>query len=849
MNDSAVRKYSYGSSHESRSGSVSHARPPANVLVGGYKTLLGNVKEGSSYRDSLKPRPGQWNVDDPISMHLLMETAMGDSQHYQVLSPEDIDRVKKELSDITGRIDADKRKLALETKLRDAAQSINRLKPPKSRDISISGSSNTPQRHRRPGSKGAGGDSSGRTEDELLESTRKCEELATDIWKLEQQEQDLNRSLLEHTAGVLQMTHKGYLKKETTDAPQQNGHNTSKSIHTDLGSAEFGDQSYYRPYSQIDMSTADSNDQLNNATSTEFAQHNRMIIEIETRVEDLNARLRDMILELKPRKEDLPQPPRVLADDAANPDEILWEQIEFLDQCLDAMHELQGQTLRAHPTTAIQTSDIAVEEKLETLNSQLFDIMTQSSPDGSTKYFPPPEASGEGLQDQTDYLQGGLRAIGRRIRLLVEEAYASSSKLSNYQERAEQYVSVIGSLWDILTASELETLQQDQSHEGLDDLSSDDFSLQAFSAKVQELHARSIELLNHKAVLTRQVQQQRELNDSADVAKDTRMNAMRKEIEDANQQLETKTEEAQRHREQLAGFMMELEAAKQAVILHDQRKTLEESEALKAEKEARVEAEYAAEQKVQRLMAQLDETKEATAAIELNALTLRSDLEEKSRTVMNLEASTKALEGEVVRLQTELTFAKAELDGAYGTRAQRAAEVAADPAIQRELEAFKSQNSSLSAEMAMLKAGNASQEYQSTGLQSRIDDLQDELSDTIGDYEAMTKASIEYEKERERLEGVVDTLRDRIEALDTQLSEAKVQMLGIRNPGGSREGGAAGNTSTMVLKNEFKKMMRETRAEHAKALRAEQDERRRLESLLRALKKEPIPSKPTSTRF
>ncbi|MCJ1280849.1 hypothetical protein MMC26_000166 [Xylographa opegraphella] len=848
MGDSVLRKYSYSSSHESRSSSVSHTRPPANVLIDGYKTLLDGVKEASSYRDSLKPRPGQWNVDDPISMHLLMETAMGDSQHYQVLSPEDIDLVKKELSDITRRIHAAKRKLALETKLRDAAQSINKLNSSKSRVIGIGGSSSAPQGHRRLGSKGDGSGILERTEDELQENTRKFEELAMEIWELEQQEQDLNRRLLEHTAGVLQMTHKGYLKKEIMDLPQQNGHSTSTSVHTDLENAEFGDQSYYRPYSQVGMDTGDSNGQLNITTSTEFAQHNLMIIEIETRVEDLNARLRDMILELKPRKEDLPQPPRDLADDPANPTDILWEQIEFLDQCLDAMHELQGQEQRANPTTVFQMSDLAVEEKLETLNSQLYDIMNQNNQDENKNYFPPPEASGEGLQDQIDYLQGGLRAVGRRIRFLVEEVNASSLKLSNYQERAEQYVSVIGSLWDTLTASDSPLHQQDLGHEGFDDLSSDDFSLQAFSAKVQELHARSIELSDHKAVLTRQVQQQRELNDTADTAKDTRMNAMRKEIEDANQQLERKIAEAKIHRDELAALKLELESAKQAVILQDQRRSLEASEALKAEKEARIQAENATEQKMQRLIAQLDESKETTAAIELNALTLRSDFEEKSRAATNWETSTKALEGEIVRLQTELTFAKAELDGAYGTRAQRAAEVAADPAIHRELEALKSQNSSLSAEMGLLKASNASHEYQNAELQSRINALQDELSDTIGDYEAMTKASIDHERERERLEAVVDTLRDRVEALDTQLSEEKVQMLGIRNPGGSKEGGTVANTSTMVLKNEFKKMIRETRAEHAKALRAEQDERRRLEIQLRALKKEPVPSRLPSTR-
>ena len=53
MNDNALRKYSYSSSHKARSGSVSHTRPPANVLIDGYKTLSGDAKEGLSYRNSV----------------------------------------------------------------------------------------------------------------------------------------------------------------------------------------------------------------------------------------------------------------------------------------------------------------------------------------------------------------------------------------------------------------------------------------------------------------------------------------------------------------------------------------------------------------------------------------------------------------------------------------------------------------------------------------------------------------------------------------------------------------------------------------------------------------------------
>ena len=125
----------------------------------------------------------------------------------------------------------------------------------------------------------------------------------------------------------------------------------------------------------------------------------------------------------------------------------------------------------------------------------------------------------------------------------------------------------------------------------------------------------------------------------------------------------------------------------------------------------------------------------------------------------------------------------------------------------------------------------------------------------------MTKASIEYEKERENLENNIDGLRDRCETLETQLSDEKVKWLGVKSPGppGSRESMGASSTSTSVLKTEFKKMMRETRSENMKALRVscssvstgfhtnlfqfEQNERRKLEAQLRTLMKDQTPGK------
>lgn len=219
--------------------------------------------------------------------------------------------------------------------------------------------------------------------------------------------------------------------------------------------------------------------------------------------------------------------------------------------------------------------------------------------------------------------------------------------------------------------------------------------------------------------------------------------------------------------------------------------------------------------------------------------------------VTRLQNELTELEGEIVRVTTELTMAKAELDGAYGTRAERAAEVASNPSVQRENDALVTRNIELTEELAALKSQRGGGD-----LQQRADTLERELRETIDDYEAMTKASIEFEKERERFEIFIDSLRDRCEQLETQLAEERISWMNLSSPTSVGRDGTSETTSTMVLKNEFKKMMRDTRNENMKILRvscyctflshfvltdtsqAEQEERRRIEGLLRALRKE-----------
>ena len=792
-------------------------------------------------------------AQDPISMHLLMETALDDSQQYEVISPEEIDALKKVLYNVKGKIEATKRKLVLETKLRDAAQSINRLNQGKSRESSLDNVSISPKKHRRSAiSKGSNYDLLARSDNDVRESARKCEELAQELWLLEKQEQDLQRRFLEHTAGILQMTHKGYLVKE----PLHNDGSILRSLsngHLSHDSAvDFGDQSNYHPYTGSDDMGWDFHEGPKVLSSPEFAHQTQMVIDVENKVEDLNERLRDMILELKPQKEDLPDPPTQLDHDPSNPTEILSGQVGFLERCIDILNDLQTSARRG-----LEDSNLDTEEVLEKLNSHLHNTMAESNPEEASTYIPPPKASGDSLQDQLDYLEGGLTAISRRIQQLGEASHDSTQMLSMYDQRAERYESVIGGLWDILVTSEQNGRQLDKDQMS-DRPSPEEFSLQAFSVKVQVLHEKSINLQEQKHVLSRQIQQQRDLSETSMVEKDAKIVDLSRGIEQAQTKIDTLNKEAESRRDELAAVTVELEAAKLEHALREQRKQEDEKEALTVERQARKEAEQLmlaelssnqetisqlqvelqhlrsktaeadmetkleiSEQNLHRLNAQHEEAKERAAVMEVNALTLRSDLEERSLALGKAQEKMKQHEAEMARLQTELTVAKAELDSVHGTRAQRPAETAIDPSMLKDIEDLTGKNMALTQEVAALKATHGSNSNGSSNLQARIVTLQRELNDTIGDYEAMTKASFEFDKEREHLENLVDSLRDRIEDLEGQLSDERVQMLGVKSLGGSgsRDSVTGGNTSTMVLKNEFKKMMRETRAEYTKIMK------------------------------
>ena len=766
--------------------------------------------------------------EDPVAMHLLMETAMGDSQKFQVLSFEEVEGIKKELALLATRIDGTKRKLAIETKLRDAASSINRLQSPTSRESIGDTFRSSPGRQRRRTLSRGSHDMLIKTDDELAASVKKCEDLAQELWHQEKRSELLQKQLLEHTAGVLQMTHKGTMDRSVGDrTPNFDSGFSSLRDSSQLfnGQHEFDDRSFYSHLDNI----LDGHGGLANGTgSKEYEQQTQAILQTEQRLEDLNHRLRDSIA-----KAGGTPPQGKVQRDTANQtvDTAILDHLDDLEQGFAAIQSERDQVVEMSERTR---KDISKE--LTLVNNGIYNLVRQLAKDTASQYPAPPQASSYDLAAQIDFLDHGLQTIAQDVQHIVDESQPLMTRSAAQQDQVDQYDAVLSGLWDILTGDESAARQRDQPDDRPPP--KENFSLQAFSTKIQSLFAQTTGLREQKDILSKQIQQQRALNSQSDSRKDGQIQNLTRELEKTKSILAGQEEEHGRA----------LQSTRQMGKQYEDRYLALESDHLSLRDEhdriqaAIEERRQESDRETQSLSLQLQSMHGERDSAHSDLAEAQNALKTIAMELEKTKANTKDLEGEIIRLQTEVTVARAELDGAYGTRAQRAAEAAATPALQSQVEELTTENSHM---------------------HQRMQTLQQELSETINDYDAMTRSSIEFEREREQLENTIDKLRDRCESVEAELSDEKVRWLGVKSPtsGGGRDSmEKERSTSTGVLKTEFKKMMRETRTENLRALKvehlslfcvfitdiilqAEQDERRKLEALVRSLRRDQTPGK------
>lgn len=851
--------------------------PPPDVFVDGRKHFSQSNGNGNyAASPAFRRRMSEVNRD-PVAMHLLVETAMTDSQRFDILTVEEVEAFKQEQKGLDSRLGTTRRKLESETKIRDAAQSLSRLNSKKdkghARGMSSRGSN-------------AVKDTSARAEEELAASNRKVDDLTKELLEIESRMRLIDMQLLMHTAAVLQMTHHGPRRRKQAQMGNDPRPDSPASIYTyenerndGSGDDAFDERSFYRSPENLDS--------LMNALQTgkhhrteSIDRQNQSLTAMSKRLENLNERIRELIVQANPERNQQyslpPLAPTGTAIDAASVD----RQLDFLDQGLTNIGMEQadrGTTGKLDPET---------EERLEGINNQMYAMLSSSD-----DRVPPPPTAG-GVQEQVAYLEESFYNVSQ-LHYSMNEQIDDLRSRSTGNDDVDRYETTLRSLWQTIQNGEEDARERKRERRRLlaedpdntEELSPDEdynvneqFSLIAFDSKIRYLFRRATSLKDKQAILLRQIKQQRELNSKSDAQKEEQFNRLNEQVLSARSEKKTMEGELERAMDLLrqtdskkeeevvlnnvaarnTGLEKELrETQDRATSLESKLANTEdraaslESELVKTQDDARdriaaieaqlTEAHDDARAEAATIQAELAQSAakidEATAALR-TATSAKDAAEARATETSNLLAAKEQelrakeeefsnLESEVVRLTTELTFAKAELDGAYGTRAERAAASGA-PA--------KQELASLTAEISALQklSEAASQSEQEARDSER--NLKAELAGMATDYEALTRDAIQNERDRDALEAAVDRLRDEKESLEMELSDERVKWLGIRSPSVAATNGGnmpnmanaalaspgpqeLGATSIRMLREDFRKMMRERTAEGLRALR------------------------------
>ncbi|WYZ37363.1 hypothetical protein EsH8_II_000869 [Colletotrichum jinshuiense] len=621
----------------------------------------------------------------------------------------------------------------------------------------------------------------------------------------------------------------------------------------------------------------------------ENAQRSQSILDMERKLMTFNNSLREVIINFNPSKNaSFREPPPVSTDGPAEPGATLGSQLEYLEQGLSAVREEQG--LQGQSSGSLQEAEAAAaaatialsqgESRIKGLNQQMRDILVLANPNY-------PDVPDLGMDAQFEYL-------GRALSIVEEEMKKTANKSAVKKQDDEQIEAVLMGLWDIIQSG-FATIQQQKADrrktrleqgraEDEDDMSGDEsidtaqpYSLSAFSTKVQWLYSQATSLKEQKSVLKRQIKQQRELNNKSDSQKDDELKAKQDQLDQLRaaqmRAEEEKVLEMTLKQDQLDQLRSLLERAEEEVTETQEKLSRVQREAEMAsttrmanessaartqdqikERDARIATLEASTKETQNTLASLNTNvqdmtgKLSKANEEVALLTARLAGAEKAAVEKQQEAAAKDKEVKekeeeldrfnmmIVELKTELTIAQAELDGAYGSRKERANQAAA----------VKN-----TAEVSQLK--------------TEVDRLKDELSSTLKELENITAETINAEREKfdvesklddalavkSSLEGEISSLRDQLDAevLNSRTKLSKLQedldneRLKVTPGAGTRGAGAT------MLSEQFRATMREERKKFQEDLREEQAKRRKIEEELQKLRKSQGPGRsPLSPR-
>lgn len=751
-------------------------------------------------------KSGVVDLKDPIQIHLLTETALSDSKGYEILTQEEVDELKKQSQLLAQRVESTRTNLAIQSKYRDAAVSMAKLYRPGGANASAPDDRNAVEAER-----------------ERESCEQKCEELAAELFNLEKRLMVPQRRLLEHTAGILQLTHKASKRR----APLQNGQppngipGSPESLYTYSHSRNSLDQngeeqhlddpSLYQLESlegvngravrknaiEIPMKSPIREQNQMDRFREENMQLRGQTDMLIKKLQSLNLSLRETIVRFNPEvNRAYQEPPGDIVSQDARPAELIKSQIDYLESGLVAVQAEQDSFAGGKE----------MGERIESLNLQVRDLLMSSDP----HYTPTPIPAESDVQGGLSYLEDSLRLADSQLGRALSKGHDSDSG------------PVLNDLWDGIQRGFIEAKKRKEDRKrsrmdkGLpdeDDMSEDEafdtnepYSLNSFATRVQWLHSQASTLKDQKYVLKRQIKQQRELNNKSDAEKDEELSRRQEELEQSRELLSRAEKDAMDAQRMLSDALQDLEkergsagAAEAAeAAIQDRNAKIDALETKLKDAQSKLAAAEANDQgsgqKLSSFEAQIATLTQEKTAAEDNAQKLQQQLNEKTATMTANAKAIKTKEDELellnmtlAELKTELTIARAELDGAYGSRAERAAEVAA---IKTSAEVVK--------------------------LQNQVDRLKKELGETVQELEAITKETIGSEREKLELEAKLDEALSAKASFEAETQKTRERMAKLQEDlDGERlkasAGGGKPGAGASMLSEQFRATMREER--------------------------------------
>ncbi|KAG6009267.1 hypothetical protein E4U21_002871 [Claviceps maximensis] len=734
------------------------------------EALEDDTRFSQTHESTPTPRSARVDLKDPIQIHLLTETALLDSQGYEILSQEEVDELKKQAELLSQRVESTKSNLAIQRKYRDAAASMARL------------------------DQGAGGADDYRSEEserERIECERNCDELASELLELEKRLLIPHRKIVEHTAAILQLTHKASKKKMSP----QNGYTVNgipgspESLYAyshgrNSISGQMGEDTYFDDPSgyQLDGMERARKNAIEIPLKSPIREQNQMRVELDrmreenaslrnqtdgllNKLQGLNVSLRDTIVRFNPEvNHDYDEPPQVSATPNNKLEDLLWNQVEYLESGLVAVQaEQDSSSGGGGGGTGGGTGDIQMGERIEAINLQLRDLLMMADP----HYTPTTIPSETDVNGQMVYLEESIRSIDAQL------SRNDSSSFAN-----DDAGPVLIGLWESFQRgfSEAKKRKDDRRRNRVDkglpeddeDMSDDEgfdtaepYSLESFSNRVQWMHAQALTLRDQKYVLKRQIKQQRELNNKSDAEKDEELALKQEHLEESRQLLSRAEKDAIDAQKMLAETMADLEEARNAA-----------GEALEAASERVQER----DDKIAALEKNLQAAQDSLASAEMDLSTARSGThgtEEKMADMITQVAAltqernvatetTKKLEKELAEITTQmaaLTQEKNAMDKTANEVEKKLADMTA------QVTAMTQEKKASDKMIKELEKKQADTTAQITTADKTIKGLEKKLADMTAQVTALTQEKNTSDKTTKQLEKKLAEVTAQAEAI------------------------------------------------------------------------------------